>query len=407
MLKGKMLLVFLYALLDSRQNKEMKKTLLISALVGLFGLVILFFSLPSIVDSRLNQVYSSKEKVFLEETNKLHQSLFIADWHSDSLLSNRDLSQEYERGHVDFVRMRKGNMALQMFTTVTEVPMWVVTQNKEHDFDAIFPLALIQKWPQESWESNFYRAIYQSQKLKQFVERDKKMSLITSKSELTEFLSKRAEDKEQIAGLLGIEGAHVLEGKFENLDKLFEAGFRMLSMAHFFDNEISGSAHGESKSGLSELGERIIRRMNMLSMIIDISHTSHEGIQDVLDISTKPVISSHTGVRGTCDNERNLSDEQIKKIAGRGGIIGIAFFKWAICGEDVDAIVKAINYTINLVGPKHVALGSDFDGAVKVPFDVSHMNLLTNALLESGRTHEEIALIMGENIKRFLLENLP
>jgi microsomal dipeptidase-like Zn-dependent dipeptidase len=130
-------------------------------------------------------------------------------------------------------------------------------------------------------------------------------------------------------------------------------------------------------------------------------------ISDVLEISTKPVVVSHTGVKGTCDNARNLSDEQLKGIAKTGGLIGIGYWETAVCGRDAKAIARAIRYTANVAGVDHVALGSDFDGAVAEPFDTTGLALITEALIGEGFTDDEIKLIMGGNAIRVLLVSLP
>ncbi len=142
-------------------------------------------------------------------------------------------------------------------------------------------------------------------------------------------------------------------------------------------------------------------------MLVDIAHASEKTIDDILQIATKPVVVSHTGVKGTCDNQRNLSDEQLQAIAKTGGIVGIGFWDTAICGEDAAAIAKAIRYAANLIGAEHIALGSDFDGSVKAPFDTSGEALITEALLQENFTEAEITEIMGGNIVRILSENLP
>jgi microsomal dipeptidase-like Zn-dependent dipeptidase len=112
-------------------------------------------------------------------------------------------------------------------------------------------------------------------------------------------------------------------------------------------------------------------------------------------------------VRGTCDNQRNLSDDQLKRIAQTGGVIGIGFWETAVCGKDATAIAKAIRYTANLVGVDHVGLGSDFDGAVTTPFDTTGLVQITDALIAEGFTDEEIGKIMGRNTLKLLLQNLP
>jgi microsomal dipeptidase-like Zn-dependent dipeptidase len=158
---------------------------------------------------------------------------------------------------------------------------------------------------------------------------------------------------------------------------------------------------------LSELGKEMIKKMEAKNMIVDLAHASPKVIDDVLAIATKPVVVSHTGIKGTCNNNRNLSDEQIKAIAHNGGIIGIGYWDTAVCGKDAKAVVKAIRYVVNLVGVEHVALGSDFDGAVIVPFDTSGIVQITDALLEDNFTEEDIRKIMGENSIRILRELLP
>lgn len=142
-------------------------------------------------------------------------------------------------------------------------------------------------------------------------------------------------------------------------------------------------------------------------MIVDVAHASGRTIDDVLAIATRPVFVSHSGVRGTCDNQRNLSDEQLKGIARTGGVIGIGFWDTAVCGKDARAIAKAIRYTANLIGTDHVGLGSDFDGAVVEPFDTTGLVQITDALITEGFTDEEIGKIMGRNVLRLLVQNLP
>jgi microsomal dipeptidase-like Zn-dependent dipeptidase len=142
-------------------------------------------------------------------------------------------------------------------------------------------------------------------------------------------------------------------------------------------------------------------------MIVDLAHASAQTIQQVLAIATRPLVVSHTGVKGTCDNNRNLSDEQIRAVAAKGGLIGIGYWDTATCGSDARAIVKAMRYVSSRVGVEHVALGSDFDGAITAPFDVTGLAEITDALLEAGYSEGEIRMIMGENVLSFLQANLP
>jgi microsomal dipeptidase-like Zn-dependent dipeptidase len=119
------------------------------------------------------------------------------------------------------------------------------------------------------------------------------------------------------------------------------------------------------------------------------------------------MLVSHTGVTATCESNRNLSDDQIERIAAKGGLIGIAYFQAAVCGVDSSSIVRAIHHVVRLAGVEHVALGSDFDGGTTMPFDTSELASVTTALLDEGYSEDAIAKIMGGNVLNFLEANLP
>jgi microsomal dipeptidase-like Zn-dependent dipeptidase len=141
--------------------------------------------------------------------------------------------------------------------------------------------------------------------------------------------------------------------------------------------------------------------------VIDLAHASSATIDDVLAAATRPLIDSHTGVRGVADHPRNLSDEQLRGIAATGGMVGIGFWPTASGGEDAASIARSIAHAVAVVGADYVGLGSDFDGAVPTPFDVSGMSLLTAALLAEGLDEATIASVMGGTAIRFLRETLP
>ena len=334
--------------------------------------------------------------------------LTVADLHADSLLWGRDLNQRASSGHVDIPRLTDGNVALQVFSVVTKSPHGLNIERNDANSDDIFLLALAQRWPWRTWFSLKERALYQADRLRAMAAAaDGKFVIIRTKRDLRIFLDRRKLEPGIVAGLLSIEGAHVLEGDPANVDAMFDAGFRMMSAAHFFDSEMGGSAHGVDKGGLTDKGRDMIRRMEAKHMIVDLSHGSDQQFSDVLAMARRPVVVSHTGVKGTCDNRRNLSDAQLRAIAANGGLIGIGFWETAVCGKDAAAIAKAVKYAAGLVGVDHVALGSDFDGAVPVPFDATGLVKLTEALLAAGFTPQDTAKVMGGNEIRFLMENLP
>ena len=142
-------------------------------------------------------------------------------------------------------------------------------------------------------------------------------------------------------------------------------------------------------------------------MVLDLSHASAATIDDALAVATRPVVVSHSGVRGIADNARNLTDDQVRGVAANGGMIGIGFWPTACGGDDAAAIVRSIRYAVSIVGVEHVGLGSDFDGAVPVPFDATGMVQITDALLDDGFSAASIGSIMGGNVLRLLRETLP
>jgi microsomal dipeptidase-like Zn-dependent dipeptidase len=181
----------------------------------------------------------------------------------------------------------------------------------------------------------------------------------------------------------------------------------MISLTHFFDNEYAGSAHGVEKGGLTDLGRLTIHQMEQMGIIVDLAHLAPTAVDEILDIATRPVVVSHTGVRGTCDNRRNLSDEHIRKIAGNDGIIGIGYWETAACGIAPADIAKAIAYVVRLVGADHAAFGSDYDGATTVGFDTSALPALTQALIDEGLSDGEVRKVLGENVLRVFSQTLP
>jgi membrane dipeptidase len=210
-----------------------------------------------------------------------------------------------------------------------------------------------------------------------------------------------------VAAVLATEGLHPLEGQLTNVDRLYDAGFRITGLTHFFDNEVGGSAHGVEKAGLTPFGRQVVAKLEAKGMLIDLAHASKPVIEDVLAMAKRPVLVSHTGVAGTCPGPRNLTDAHLKRIAATGGVVGIGYWEGAVCAPSVPAIVKAIRYAVDQVGVAHVALGSDFNGATRTPFDVTGLPQLTEGLQKAGFSADDIRAIMGGNVQRLLQQSLP
>lgn len=386
----------------------MKKLVIGLAIVVVVAAIVIFGFVPTYVGKDMNRTINLPPYAASEAAKELHKKLLVADLHADTLMWNRDLLQKGSWGHVDLPRLQEGNVAVQAFTVVTKTPRNMNIEANTGDTDNITLLAFAERWPFAALTNLTERALYQARRLQEASARSNgKLVILKTKDDVAKFLMRRQSEKDVVAGFLGIEGAHALSGDVNNLDRLFDAGFRMIGMAHFFDNEMAGSAHGAAKTGLTEEGKKLVERMQERSVFVDLAHASAKTIDDVLELSRHPVFVSHSGVKGTCDNNRNLSDEQLKGIALTGGVVGIGFWDTASCGTDAKAIARAIRYTVNLIGVDHVALGSDYDGAVTAPFDTTGMVQITDALLQEGFSETDIKKIMGENVIRTLQFFLP
>jgi membrane dipeptidase len=337
----------------------------------------------------------------------LHRSSLVVDLHADSLLWGRDLSRRASVGHVDLPRLREGNAALQVFTIVTRFPVTAsIERTDPRSPDAITLLALANGWPWRTVGSLTERVLYQAGRLRDLAAKDGQLIVVESRDDLDHLLAQRAADRRWLGALLGIEGAHALD-RDSALDEVFAAGVRLIGLAHFFDNDYAGSAHGTEKGGLTARGRELVAKMEQRGIVVDLAHASPATIRDVLALVRKPPIVSHTGVKATCDNPRNLSDEQLRAVAAAGGVIGIGYWPTAVCGDTPAAVARAIRHAIGVVGDEHVALGSDFDGAVTTPFDTSRLDALTDAMLEAGIGERSAQRVLGENALRVLRELLP
>lgn len=367
-----------------------------------------FFVVPGEVARRLNRTYAPAPYPVPEPVAALHETLRLADLHADSLLWSRDLARRAADGHVDLPRLAEAGVTLQVFSAVTKTPRFLNFERNEADTDNILPLVIAQRWPRRSWGSLTERALYQAQRLQRLAAASgDELKIVKSRNDLAGLLGRRMVGEDAVGAVLAIEGMHALDGELAAVEQLHDAGYRIMGLTHFFDNAIGGSAHGMEKGGLTPLGRQLVEMLDARDVIIDLAHASPRLIDDVLAASRRPVIVSHTGVRATCDRTRNLSDKQLLAIAAHGGLIGIAYFDEAVCGNDAAAIARAIVHAVGIVGVNQVALGSDFDGAVATPFDITGLPLLTEALLKQGLSADEIRLIMGDNVLEFLLTWLP
>lgn len=367
-----------------------------------------------------------------DEARSLHFDSIVVDTHDDTtqrlLDPNFNLGARHADGGLDIPRMREGGLDALFFS------IWIpgtVTGD-----DAV---------RQANIQIDAIR--------RQLEQHPRELMLATSAGDV-----RRAQADNKIAALIGMEGGHMIAGDLANLRRFFERGVRYLTLTHSLNVEWADSSTDTPRhQGLSKFGERVVREMNRLGMIVDVSHVSDETFYDVLAQSRAPVIASHSSVRALCDSPRNLSDPMIRALAAKGGVIQINFhmsflsqaFRDAInadgqrlykaidaeavrrCGADQACqmiesdrqvreyvrdgklprvewteIVEHIDYAVKRVGSRHVGLGSDFDGAY-MPYgleDASLLPKLTDALLRKGHSPDDIRNILGGNTLRVMEE---
>lgn len=213
-----------------------------------------------------------------------------------------------------------------------------------------------------------------------------------------------------IAALLGIEGAHALQGDVTRLDEFARRGVRYLGLMHFSANEAGFPAYGRGRrdvDGLTRWGRALVERCESLGVIVDLAHLNRRGFLDACEMAKRPVFVTHTGVLGVFAHWRNIDDDQLRAAADTGGCIGVIFCPRFVGGEGLDPVVAHLRHILNVAGEDAPALGSDWDGFI-VPTqalqDPTGLPLLTDALLKAGISERIVAKILRGNVMR-VLEN--
>ncbi|MEP1231548.1 MAG: membrane dipeptidase [Litorimonas sp.] len=376
---------------------------IITALITIAAIYVFGILVPA-TDANKNRVIAHAPYPVSHEAQALHDSLFIADLHTDSLLWRRNSAKRQTRGHVDLPRLREGGVDFQVFSAVTKSPRGLnFDDNDANAPDDIALLAKAQLWPPRTWKSIYQRAAYQAKRLH-------KIEAVPSNKFV---IARKASDFNQangtLVGVLLTEGAHPLEGKIDNITRLYDEGYRAMGLQHFFDNKLGGSMHGKSKAGLTEFGRQAVLAMRERGIIIDVAHSSEAVVREVLALTPDAIFISHGGTVSHCPKtaNRNLPDDVLIEIARRGGIIGVGYFDGVICDTSPKGIAEAIIHANKLLGPNAVALGSDFDGTVTTRLDTSELAAITHELLNQGMSYAQITQVMGENARAFFVRELP
>ena len=330
--------------------------------------------------------------------SRLHRETPVADGHADSLMWNRDLNHASEDGHVDFPRLRRAGVRIQCFTIVT----------RGFPFIGGFPIfAAWRGWPKQARASEWSRALWQIARLESYCGYSGDTArIVRTPAELERNLAER-----RLSAVLGIEGAHALEGQVDRVGELMRKGVRFMSLTHLGNNELGGSSFPfMGNRGLTPHGREVLEAMVGEGMLVDVAHASERTLRDLVEHSRARLFSSHTGIDGAKKSWRNLPDWALKAIADRGGVVGVIFAPPYLGGSELEDVARHIEHAISVMGEDGVSLGSDFDGMIPLPNgmrDVRDLPSLTELLLRRGHPEARVKKVLGENFRRFFRENLP
>lgn len=366
----------------------------------------------------------------LAQSSKLHDKAIVVDTHgdimSDQIRSGIDIGKRQPAGNFDLVRAKEGGLDVQIFSIWCDASGGFAMANRQ--IDSLNALA--------ARHPDMFQLVKKASELK---------SVVKSK---------------RMAGMIGVEGGHMIESKIENLETLAGRGMTYMTLTWNNSTPWASSAYDETfrrdslkHVGLTDLGKQIVRRMNELGVIVDLSHVGEKSFYDAISTSTKPVMASHSSAYVFNSHQRNLKDDQIKAIANTGGVVFVNFYsgfldstytrkqqkftadhraelaeltrnsnrstaqnqinkKYSKELEDMraplDLLIAHIDHMVKLVGSNHVGLGADYDGAESYPQhldDVSNYPVITEALVKKGYSKKDIKNILGNNFIRLLKAN--
>ena len=353
---------------------------------------------------------------------KIHFSSIVMDTHIDvtpKLQTDWKFTEEHTTGHIDLPRMRKGGLNALFFSIYMSGS---VTGPKAVN-DALERIAAVHKLAQDLPDQ---------------------VALCTTAEEV-----RQAHKAGKIAGLMGMEGGHMINNSLAVLRMYARLGVRYLTLTHSVNTDWADSSGDQPKhNGLTDFGKQVVRELNRLGVMVDVSHVADKTFWDALEVSQAPIIASHSSCRAISGHARNMTDDMIKAMAARGGVIQInyldsyldqALFEYGQKAQALrrelmqkypgpenaakrreemarvfgpapkaswEKIVEHIDHAVKLAGIDHVGLGSDFDGG-PMPVgmeDVTHLPKITEALLRKGYKEEDVRKILGGNTLRLMAE---
>lgn len=308
-----------------------------------------------------------------------HHDCLVVDAHVDTALAvwrGRSLGRRAAVGHVDLPRLAQGGVNVQVFAHFIE---------PEYKPERSLPRFL------ELLDA-FLTAVD---------ENAERIAVVTSMG-----AAAAAVAQGKVAAVLAIEGGEALAGRLAVLRVFYRLGVRLIGLTWNERNDLAvGAGAAGAGGGLTRLGTAVVAEMNRLGMVVDVSHLSDQSFWHVLAVSRQPVVASHSNCRALCNHPRNLTDRQIKALARQGGVMGMNFYPPFVdpAQATVERVVDHIDHVLQLVGPDHVGLGSDFDGIDETPIgleDVTRLPSLTEAMFQRGWDESTMAKILGGNFSR-------
>jgi membrane dipeptidase len=372
----------------------------------------------------------ARDEKLWQKALKLHRASIVVDTHNDITTMMED--EDYDIGqssvgkyHTDLARMKEGGLTAEFFSVYVD-----------------------KKYAKEGGSAR--RAMEQIDWVYRSVERyPKQLTLATSVADI-----RRAKKEGRVAALMGIEGGHAIENSLFALRDFYRLGVRYMTLTHNNTNDWADSARDEARhNGLTDFGREVVREMNRLGMLVDVSHVSDKTMADVLDTSTAPIIASHSSARALANHPRNVPDELLRRIAKNGGVVMVNFYPAFISdaynaaenarterlkpqrdalqtqykndpkrlAEELQKLTDAnpipkvplsvlidhFDHIAKVAGIDHVGIGSDFDGVPDLPEgmdDISKLPNITYELLRRGYSEQDVRKVLGENLLRVFAE---
>lgn len=329
------------------------------------------------------------DQTLLDRARKLHDDSLVCDLHADTFLAVRfrgaDIGERHRAPlgwnplmlHCDLPRWREGGVKAQGLGVVATKLM--TRRPAEHALETI-----------ELMHATFARLA-------------DRVALAGTPDEV-EAVARSG----RLAAFLGLEGGHMYGGRVEAVRELHEKGVRYVTLCHFFTNDLCSSSAEKRPSvqGLTPFGHEVIRELNRLGSLVDVAHVHEASFYAAVEASRSPAIVSHGGCRALRDHHRNVTDDQLRAIAAKGGVVGVIFFPWFLSRNPLPTLERVVDHLQHIketVGAQHAALGSDWDGFVWMPRglpDAAALPSLTVELLRRGFTDDEVRGVLGGNFLR-------